>query len=472
MNNTEGVAAQGGSAGIVGRYDGFIHGDSGAGTNADALTKMVPHVFDLTPREARSWYLSSGLIQNIIDAKPSDATRKWIALKTNLDTKDNKKQNLSRLIMNRLDELGLKQKLFDLLQADNLYNKPSYLFPVFLARDPQTAEKFSEEMPAEINKIIAINLITPDHYQTQRRSRNPLSSLYHKKYIKVSGNEIHDSRLIKLEKTFFDEEQKGISLLENILDTVKAHSNGVWSISHLLRELSAKIFQSDEIDNIKDDDKKSFLQKIKSVWSTMNAILIKKNEDFKRLSSMNEMSGFKDSIDFVITSLSMVAGGMPRTRIAGQSAGVIRADQDVLGWYEKINSDQENKIRPIIEFYINLVLREKDGRIYPLVKNKLETLDWQFTFNNLSVPDPQEDAKTNLINAQTHQIYLTTGVLTPDEIRAEIRPDLEPFAEYRGQEFDLEQPEIPKPDLTGEPDTKKTAETEPPDKGKTEKMAT
>jgi hypothetical protein len=457
---------------ISGRYDGFIHSDSGMGTSGDALTRMIPNVFDLTPREARAWYLSSGLVQNIIDAKPSDATRKWITLKTNLDTKENKKQNLSRLIMNRLEELGLKQKLFDLIQADNLYNKPSYLFPVFLARDPQYAEKFAEEIPAEINKILAINLVTPDHYQSQRRSRNPLSSLYHKKYIKISGNEIHDSRLIKLEKTFFDEEQKGTSLLENILDTVKAHSNGVWSISHLLRELSAKIFQSDEIDNIKDDDKKTFLTKIKSVWSTMNAMLIKKNEDFKRLSSMNEMSGFKDGIDFVITSLSMVSGGMPRTRMAGQSAGIVRADQDVLGWYEKINSDQENKIRPIIEFLINLILREKDGRIYPLVKNKLETLDWEFTFNNLSVPDPQEDAKTNLIKAQTHQIYLTTGVLTPDEIRSEIRPDLEPFAEYRGKEFDLEQPDIPKSDLTGESDKKKIAETEPTDKDKTENIAT
>jgi len=418
---------------IQARIDAMIDFATGMGTASDRLRNVSASPERISPSEARNWYLASGFLQRIIDAKPHDATRAWIDIETSADTEHTK---ISRMIMNRLEELGLKQKIFSLMQADNLYDTPSFLYPVIKADDPQWAAELNKPLPQRIKKILSVNLITPDHYSFTRISRNPLTALYNKKRIIVSGVSVDESRIIFLEKTYFDEEVSGISLLSNVLDIVKAHGNGLWSVSQLLIELSGKIFQSDEIDSIKDDDKRNFLAKLKTVWSSQNAILIKKNEEFKRLSSVNEMAGFKDIIDFVMLSVALKTG-IPRTRLEGQSQGLVRADQDVQGYYESVSADQENKLRPILNRFVDLVIREEEGEIYRELGGRVGDLDYEITFKPLTIPDKVKDAQVDLYSAQIAQIYVQLGALSPDEVRKELRPDLETFAEHRGQEYDL-----------------------------------
>ncbi|WP_154644855.1 anti-CBASS protein Acb1 family protein, partial [Leptospira interrogans] len=92
------------------RLDELYSEVTGRGTEIDKLKQLAPasRIFD--PEECRSWYRANGFLANIVDAPAEDATREWITIRTNLDKEDDK-SSISRLIQNRLTELGFREKL-------------------------------------------------------------------------------------------------------------------------------------------------------------------------------------------------------------------------------------------------------------------------------------------------------------------------------------------------------------------------
>jgi len=94
--------------------DAFFHSRTGRGSGRDKVSNLRPGLRDfISAGEAREWYKTSGVLQSVIDSVADDATRAWIDITTNRDV-DNEETgeeglNISRLIMNRLDELKAKK---------------------------------------------------------------------------------------------------------------------------------------------------------------------------------------------------------------------------------------------------------------------------------------------------------------------------------------------------------------------------
>jgi phage-related protein (TIGR01555 family) len=434
-----------GNADFSTRNDGFIEKGTGRGSSTDKVSRISPSASSMTPSEARRWYLSNGFIQTIIDAPAEDAMREWIEIRTNRD-EDNPETGaeglgIARLIENRLADLEVRKKLTDLIRASRLYSDGGFLFFGIKAKNPQDDEALGKPMPADILRLDYLNVISPEYVNIIDESYSPLSKLYHRKTFQVQGVNVHSDRMAWMSHSYIPEERRGISVVETIIDAVLAQDTALWSVNHLVFEMAAKIFKSPKVSALSPDKLAEFVAKLKATLSTHSAVALDEGEEFSRIQT-GQITGIKEIFDYIFENLSGFAR-IPKSRLMGQSQGVITAGQfDLLSYYDSIAKFQELEVRPILEKIITLVVKEKEGEVFRALGGNIDALDWDFDFNPLWKIGPVEKADIELKQAQRDQIYVTTGVLSPDEIKQERFADLEEFSEWGEAPIDMKVPVI------------------------------
>lgn len=425
------------------RFDAMESQATGRGTSLDKLSQLNPAVSLFTPQTSRLWYLANGFIQNVIDAPAEDATREWITIKTNRD----KDLNISRLLENRMTELNVRQKICDLIRFSRLYNNGGFLYYGVTADKPQGTAEIQEPIPSQILKLEYLNVFGPDFVSINDSNVDPLSSGFHKPEFSISGSTVHRSRLSWMVHSYIPEDRRGVSVTETILDAIKAQDTALWSVNSLLDEMDIKIFKSHDIEN--NDPKKTaeFLAKMRAVLSTQSAVALTPDESLERLQSGGIAdSGLKQLFDFVFENLSGLAR-IPKSRLMGQSQGVITAGQfDLLSYYDSIAKFQELEVRPIIEKLLTILIHESRGEVSQKLGGQVDQLDWEFEFNPLWRIGPVEQADIELKQAQRDQIYITQGVTSPSEIRKDRFRALEEFSKWEDQNIDLTSPSLPDAD--------------------------
>ncbi len=429
------------------RFDSMSHAGTGRGTSKDKLSSLRPNPPRISFVDARNWYYSNGFIQNVVDAPAEDATREWITIRTNRDNDDptagSKGLNISRMIENRFAELGFQEKLKKLIQYSRMYNEGGYMFFGVTTEKPQEKELLREPMPATIRKLDYINVFGPDQANFRTARTNPLSKWFHSKKYSIAGYDVHESRIHHMIRSYIEEEQRGVSVIETILDAVFAQDTSLWSVTSIIFEMAVWVFKSPLVDDMKGAQLADFLAKMQAVISSQSAVAVGENEDITRIFE-GTPNGLKDLFDFVFENLAGLAR-TPKSRLMGQSQGVITAGQfDLISYYDSIAKFQELEGRPVVEKAIDMVVRETDGEIYKtLGEGGVNALDWDFDFNPLYRIGPVEQADIELKQAQRDQIYIANTVLGPAEVRKERFGDLlEPFAKWENQPLNMETPAI------------------------------
>lgn len=431
---------------ISNRYDSMQERKTGRGSSKDRIAGLSPDPRRIMPAEMRQWYLANGFIQNIIDAPAEDATREWITIRTNRDEDDpitgSQGLGISRLIQNRMTELGVREKLKELIRFSRLYSEGGFLFYGIKSQKPQDDKELAKPMPDIISRFDFLNVISAEYVTIQDVNIDPLSKIYHQPKFQVQGKEVDPSRLSWMVHSYLPEERRGLSVIETILDAILAQDTSLWSVNHLVYMMGLWIFKSQKVDDLSPEKLAEFMMKMQAVISTMTSIGIGKDEEIARISNMDVNSNLKQIFDFIFENLAGLAR-MPKSRIMGQSQGVITSGQfDLLNYYDNIAKFQELEVRPIMEKNISLIVRETEGEIYKALGGKVEELDWEFEFNPLWRIGPVEQADIDLKNAQTDQIYTTTAVLGPDEVRTRRFKDLEEFKKWEGQQVNLKTPAL------------------------------
>lgn len=432
------------------RFDSIIESGSGRGGSGDRLTNMQPASYVFAPSTARHWYQANGFAQNIIDAPADDATRKWITLRTNADAEF----NISRLVMNRMeDDLSVRERLRELLRIPRMYDNGGFMFYGVDADLPQTPEQLMQPMPANIRRLEFLNVFGPDYAQAMpNNNHDPISRQWHRFNYYAQGRPVHHSRIEWAVNNYMREEATGVSTLKTILDAIKGQDTALWSVTHMLFEMSVKVFSSPSVDNDSPAKIAEFLEHMKAVISTIGAVALGQSETLSRIGTAADRGGLKEAFDFLFENLAGLAK-MPKSRLMGQSQGVLTAGQyDMIGYFNSVEELQENKLRKIINKIIKLIVHENTGEVYQKLGGKIDRLDWEFEFNPLWTLDPAAQADVDLKRAQRDQIDITSGVITPPEARRR-RPeykDLEDFPAWEGQPLDFTLPEPP-PIVTTDP---------------------
>lgn len=123
------------------------------------------------------------------------------------------------------------------------------------------------------------------------------------------------------------------------------------------------------------------------------------------------------SDETIILTWDYLAGAarMPKTVLKGQEAGTLTGAQyDVMNYYSRIASMQENSMRPQLEYLVRLLMWCEDecgGRIDP------DSIEWSIEFNPLWSVDSKTDAEIRKLTAESDKIYIESGVLDPSDVQ-------------------------------------------------------
>lgn len=192
------------------REDSMIHSASGMGTDMDKMLGFTPNEKDeLTPKLSLLWWKTLWLSRRIVNCVAEDALRSGFRIETNFDRLENNNEdlknlstNLSRIIMNRIEELEIKQTLMNALRYKRIYSNGSLIYYIIDSDVPQKSEILKNPIPTDFNKLVSVNAIEAGDFSLQWPSDDPLSEDYNKPKFFIRETEIHSSRLRWLVKDF------------------------------------------------------------------------------------------------------------------------------------------------------------------------------------------------------------------------------------------------------------------------------
>lgn len=390
---------------------------NGKGYAKDNLTRQVPgQRRQLAPSDLEDLYSSNSMAANIIDIPAEDMTRSGWTIKMKdeklkalyesrlrqLKTKDMFKQlNIfDRLYGDGFISLGLIQKstfeLSDAIKLDDL-KKISYL------------NAFSSKKVN--NRVIDEDVFSPrygksESFEINNRSRTG---------IEIAGQtqvSVHHSRLIHQQSTRFEDEIEGTSLLESLYDILTVMDTSLWSVGQIMYDFVFKVFKSKDIDGMNNADKAELGMLMDYKFRTEALAVITNEEELGKEST--NVSGINQLLDFTWDYLAGAAR-MPKTVLKGQEAGTLTGAQyDVMNYYSRIASMQENSMRPQLEYLVRLLMWCEDecgGRIDP------DSIEWSIEFNPLWSVDSKTDAEIRKLTAESDKIYIESGVLDPSDVQ-------------------------------------------------------
>lgn len=410
--------------------DALSQADMGMGGTRDKLDRVKPKSENLSIHDSEEWYESNGWIQNVVDIPAKDATREWISIKTNRED-----LQISRLIQNRFTELRFIKKLTELIRYSRMYNLGGFLYYGIDHTIPQTDIVLEKSMPMDLNKIEFINVFSPLQVHILDRSNNPLAIDYSIPEIRINGVKVHPSRYEWLVMSYLPDRNRGVSILQKVLDSAKAQGISLWSIATLLSELSIKVFKSPQVDSGSPEKIFELLALIRTAISTQGVFAAGEGESLDRLNA--NVPGLKDIFDFLIETLAGLSE-IPKSRLLGQAQGTITGGQnDLISYYDSIAKFQEIELRSIIEKAIQLIVNERSGEVYKALVGNVNSLDWEFEFNPLWKLTETEKADVELKQAQADKIYIESAVISPNEVRSKRFKDLEEFGDVQTEDLNF-----------------------------------
>ncbi|KMT62666.1 DUF1073 domain-containing protein [Paenilisteria newyorkensis] len=398
---------------------------NGKGNPQDNLTRQRPGAAKiLTFNDCKNLYASNGIVKNIIDIIPEDMTRAGWTLKT-----ENKE--VKKAIESKWRQLKTKDKFKKLFADDRLYGD-GYISIGAVSNNVDNGSNLNQAIDMEkLKSVPYLNAFSAQKVSRFYTNEDMFSDDYGEvEQFEVSrrsqiGNHImsiggmsattqelvHRSRILHQQSLRFEDEPDGRSVLEGLYDIITVMDTSLWSVGQILYDYAFKVFKSPKVDGMTRKDKAEIGMLMDFKFRTEALALIGGDEELKKESTST--TGMKDLLDYGWDYLSGVVR-MPKSVLRGQEAGTLTGAQyDVMNYYARVSSMQENELRPHLEYLTRLLMCcEKDAgpKIDP------DTFEWAIEFNPLWSVDSKTDAEIRKLTAEADKIYIDSGVLDPEEV--------------------------------------------------------
>ena len=206
------------------------------------------------------------------------------------------------------------------------------------------------------------------------------------------------------------------SLLEVVWDQFSAWESMTRGVEHLVKDYSLFVYQVAGFgDMMTEGNEAAIRQRITSLQmmaSMMGGVVLDKDEESVNFVS-RQFSGLNDLIssyrDMLIGAL-----GIPHTILFGESPSGLGAtgESEEKTWAKKVGAYQEGWPLAALNRMYQLIFLAKDG---PTGGKPLE--GWGVVFNPLLEQTEAEKIANRSSQAQTDSVYLSAGVLVPEEVR-------------------------------------------------------
>lgn len=391
-----------------------------------------------------------GLVRSIVETLSDDMTRKGVEF-----TSEGESDKADQI--NQLEELMRKYKVVNIF--NDAYNKCGYFGGCLVYIDMGYLTDAEKAEPLVLDKdvwargkfrgfkVIEPCNVSPGLYNatdpTADEYFNPetwfvLGKTYHKsRFLYFSNNEV--PLLLKPAYNFF-----GIATSQIVLDYIVNFTKNRESAQRLLNKFSLLVYKTNMSDYLSGGECTS-LQKRTKITATQRdndsiVLLDKDMEEFEQINT--PIGGVSELVQMSLDLLATIAH-RPKTILFGDVPKGLSSNDDgsIRAYYDYVLS-QNNKIgRNPMEKVLKILELEALGDI----DNEIG-----FKFKSLWEMDDKEVAELNNINAQKDVAYITSGVLSPEEVRKSLANN--PNSGYSN--IDVEDiPEQPEDDMQGEEQT-------------------
>lgn len=359
-----------------------------------------------------------------------EMTRKWIRLTAKGD--EDKSDKISE-IEEFLEKHKIKTKFRRCAELDGFFGRGQLYIDVkdsagtSVRANPEELASNLLMSPKKIGKdaVIGFTVVEPVWtYPGSYNSNDPLApDFYRPTTWYVMGKTVHQSRLLNFVSREVPDLLKasynfgGLSLsqiaqpyVNNWLRTRDSVSDTVhnFSVSILKTDLSAVLSGGDDADM----NKRAAL--FNNLRDNRNMMLLDKDgEEYDQVNTpLSGMSDLQAQSQEQLSSISSI----PLVKFWGITPSGLNASSDgeIHVFYDHINSRQESLFRDNLETVIKIAQLHLHGEIDP---------DIGFEFETLHDTDQVEEATVRKTDAETAQIYVAMGSLSPDEPRERLAKD-------------------------------------------------
>lgn len=422
------------------RSDGYVNMLNKFGTSRDSSSHYVFQADAMTMDSALTEaYEGNGLFTKIIDRPAEEALKRGF----DLGIKD---QDIMTFLSDKLDGLDWEQNAAQALKWTRLYGGALMVMVINDGRNIWDPVDWNNVRGIEELRVYERPLVTPDYHSIYRSVSNDNGRVCKAKfgmpeYYQVSSIygtfKVHESRCLVFRNGVLPENSLNTQyrfwgipeyyrMKRNLQETHTAHGNGV----KLLDRCVQAIYKMRGLSNLllTDGGEDQVLKRLNAIdmaRGILNTMLIDadgEDYDFKQMS----MSGVREIIDSTCTMLSAVTD-IPQTILFGRSPAGMNStgESDMESYYNMVERLQKMNLKANGRTLVDLIFREgvATGRLQqmPEYKLKFEKL-WSLSEKEQAELDKMK-ADTELVKAQTAQIYVELQVLNPEEIRAGLSKD-------------------------------------------------
>lgn len=233
---------------------------------------------------------------------------------------------------------------------------------------------------------------------------------------------VHHSRLIRFDGALVDDETRnanqgwGDSELQHVMDKLRQFNAAYGAAGTLLQDSSQGVLKMQKLFALLAADKQGILKKrlelMELARSVGRSILVDADsESYERVEA-----GVLGGVPPVLESFALLLAGavpMPVSVLMGRAPAGLNAtgEMDMRSWYDSVQSERTNTLKPRAELLMRMILRAEDG---PTAGTEPE--QWSLEFPSLWQLSPAEEQDIRSKQAQTDVAYVGAGVLTAEEV--------------------------------------------------------
>ena len=445
------------------RVDDWQNAITGLGTSRD---KRSYSEFGASNRISQNhtaldeMYHGNGMVRRICDIYADEQTKKWFTLQVQDSDMDEK---VAAAVTQELQSLKARERVSDAIVWARLFGGSVILIGV--------DDGHEQSEPLSMDAIKSVDWLRvcdrfeaiPFAWYTSTDEDAPEEKIGDvKQYLISRGSTgeqtiVHESRTIRFDGVRTSKRKQcenngwNDSAIESIYETLRDFDSSFRSMSNLLQDFSQGIYKMKGLANMLAGDGEGVIMKrllqLDLGRSIARAIPMDVDEDFQRHGA--QVNGLAELLEKSMLRLSADTG-IPITRLFGQSAKGLSAtgEGDENDFINAVQSMQETKLRPRLEYLIELIMLSSDG---PTGGNIPE--GWAIKFNPLKQKSGKEDAEERKIVAETDKIYIESGVVSQNEVRVSRYAGAEYSAETSLDDDAYEEPAEDKPEEDSKEDS-------------------
>lgn len=370
------------------------------------------------------WYKSNGICHTVVSKPAKDATRNGWRIVISGDTDKQAKYQKA------LDDLKLKQALSQELIYQRLHGDGYLHVAVEEAGNSDLSKPINEDL---IKKVSFVNAFGETHVRLNQINQDPTNENYGKEVavilepveqgdkIDENGNAmpqpidndpviIDKSRYFHISLDKMEDDVVGTSIVTRCEDQIKTLDVALNTAGTTLFEYAQKVLKSNRLADLDDEEFLRQRNMLSQGMTTEAVVYLGEDEDLTKVTT--PVTGMDNLFKFAWQQLA-TASGIPQSVLMGEQAGTLAgASQDVINYYDDVNSIQEDILRPQIEYIIKLLMKSSDvadGYDDP------DQLDWKLEFNPLWSPDDKTQAETFATIVHATAELVTSGIKRADQ---------------------------------------------------------